>query len=153
MSILHPLIGRRLFLSSTLVGVIGMIRYATAAHAGTAQSVPGTAEALSPASAPSTNHTTAVAETSVISAAAVAQASGEMSVRPSNSMRPMKIWRTSSGGSPPFRLGPDPRTALGPAASRAASTGRTRDRTRPMLQACQNVLARAPSTRDPKRSF
>jgi len=32
------------------------------------------------------------------------------------------------------RLGPDPRRALGPAATPAASTGRTRDRTRPMLQ-------------------
>ena len=55
-------------------------------------------------------------------------------------------------------LGPDPRRALGPAAIRAASTGRTRDRTRPMLQKRQKVLARAPSTRarapstrDPKR--
>src|SRR5690242_12773550 len=47
------------------------------------------------------------------------------------------------------RLGPDPRRALGPAAIRAASTGRTRDRTRPMLQQRQKVLARAPSTRDP----
>jgi len=48
------------------------------------------------------------------------------------------------------RLGPDPRRALGPAATPAASTGRTRDRTRPMLQNGQKVLARAPSTRDPK---
>jgi hypothetical protein len=32
----------------------------------------------------------------------------------------------------------------------AASTGRTRDRTRPMLQSRQKALARAPSTRDPK---
>jgi hypothetical protein len=47
------------------------------------------------------------------------------------------------------RLGPDPRRALGPAAIRAASTGRTRDRTRPMLQKRQKVLAKAPSTRDP----
>src|SRR6516162_7450270 len=47
------------------------------------------------------------------------------------------------------RLGPDPRRALGPAATPAASTGRTRDRTRPMLQKRQKVLARAPSTRDP----
>src|SRR5712672_3346401 len=47
-------------------------------------------------------------------------------------------------------LGPDPRRALGPAATPAASTGRTRDRTRPMLQKCQKVLAMAPSTRDPK---
>ena len=47
------------------------------------------------------------------------------------------------------RLGPDPRRALGPAAIPAASTGRTRDRTRPMLQKRQKVLARAPSTRDP----
>src|SRR5258705_7504298 len=46
-------------------------------------------------------------------------------------------------------LGPDPRRALGPAATPAASTGRTRDRTRPMLQKCQKVLAMAPSTRGP----
>ena len=51
------------------------------------------------------------------------------------------------------RLGPDPRRALGPAATPAASTGRTRDRTRPMLQKRQKVLARAPSTRDPKRTL
>ena len=38
---------------------------------------------------------------------------------------------------------------VGPAAIPAASTGRTRDRTRPMLQMRQKVLARAPSTRDP----
>src|SRR5207342_1165727 len=44
------------------------------------------------------------------------------------------------------RLGPDPRRALGPAATPAASTGRTRDRTRPMLQKRQKVLARAPSS-------
>src|ERR1017187_5156333 len=50
------------------------------------------------------------------------------------------------------RLGPDPRRALGPAATPAASTGRTRDRTRPMLQQRQKVLAMAPSTRDPKRA-
>src|SRR5437667_5141030 len=50
-------------------------------------------------------------------------------------------------------LGPDPRRALGPAATPAASTGRTRDRTRPMLQLRQKVLARAPSTRDPKPTF
>jgi len=34
----------------------------------------------------------------------------------------------------------------------AASTGRTRDRTRPMLQQRQKVLAKAPSTRDPKQT-
>src|SRR5258708_8480891 len=50
-------------------------------------------------------------------------------------------------------LGPDPRIALGPAATPAASTGRTRDRTRPMLQKCQKVLAIAPSTRDPTRTW
>ncbi len=49
-------------------------------------------------------------------------------------------------------LGPDPRRALGPAATPAASTGRTRDRTRPMLQQRQKVLAMAPSTRDPWRT-
>src|ERR1700732_807881 len=49
-----------------------------------------------------------------------------------------------------LRLGPDPRRALGPAAIQAAQTGRTHDRTRPMLHQCQKVLARAPSTHDPK---
>ena len=49
-------------------------------------------------------------------------------------------------------LGPDPRRALGPAAIRAASTGRTRDRTRPMLEKRQKTLAKAPSTRDPVSS-
>jgi transposase len=38
-------------------------------------------------------------------------------------------------------------------ANRAAQTGRTRDRTRPMLQKRQKVLAKAPSTRDPKRTW
>src|SRR6476661_2255272 len=37
-------------------------------------------------------------------------------------------------------LGPDPRRALGPAATPAASTGRTRDRTRPVLQAVRKFL-------------
>ena len=35
----------------------------------------------------------------------------------------------------------------------AAQTGRTHDRTRPMLQLGQKVLAKAPSTHDPKRTF
>jgi hypothetical protein len=35
----------------------------------------------------------------------------------------------------------------------AAQTGRTHDRTRPMLQLRQKVLAKAPSTHDPKRTF
>src|SRR5215467_3455127 len=48
----------------------------------------------------------------------------------------------------PIRAG-----ALWPAASTAAQTGRTRDRTRPMLQVCQKVLAKAPSTRDPTRTL
>src|SRR5499426_1362872 len=39
-----------------------------------------------------------------------------------------------------FRLGPDPRRALGPAAIRAASTGRTHDRTRPMLHQRKKLL-------------
>src|SRR6516165_10877858 len=51
-----------------------------------------------------------------------------------------------------FRLGPDPRSALWPAATSVAQTGRTHDRTRPMLQRRQKVLAKAPSTRDPKRT-
>src|SRR5262249_8755795 len=35
----------------------------------------------------------------------------------------------------------------------AAQTGRTHDRTRPMLQQRQKVLAKAPSTHDPKRTL
>ena len=35
----------------------------------------------------------------------------------------------------------------------AAQTGRTHDRTRPMLQQRQKVLAKAPSTRHPKRTW
>src|SRR5262245_59907736 len=47
-------------------------------------------------------------------------------------------------------LGPDPRKALGPAAIRAALTGRTHDRTRPMLHQRKKALAnQAPSTHDP----
>src|SRR5262249_43722040 len=41
-------------------------------------------------------------------------------------------------------LGPDPRTALGPAATSAAQTGRTRDRTRPI---CSNVRKFLPGRR------
>src|SRR5215468_2995264 len=53
-----------------------------------------------------------------------------------------------------LRLGPDPRRALWPAATSAAQTGRTHDRTRPMLQMRQKVLAKAaPSTHDPKRTW
>ncbi|MGB6965036.1 MAG: hypothetical protein WBD90_11250, partial [Xanthobacteraceae bacterium] len=48
---------------------------------------------------------------------------------------------------------PDPRKALWPAAISAAQTGRTHDRTRPMLQQRQKVLAKAPSTHDPKRTW
>src|SRR5262249_51173746 len=50
-------------------------------------------------------------------------------------------------------LGPDLRRALGPAAIRAASTGRTHDRTRPMLHQRKKALVnQAPSTHDPKRT-
>src|SRR5262245_5069809 len=50
-------------------------------------------------------------------------------------------------------LGPDPRKALGPAAIRAALTGRTHDRTRPMLHQRKKALAnQAPSTHDPRRT-
>src|ERR1041384_5973027 len=42
------------------------------------------------------------------------------------------------------RLGPDPRRALGPAATPAASTGRTRDRTPPC---CRNVKKHLPGRR------
>src|SRR5262249_48306212 len=52
-----------------------------------------------------------------------------------------------------FGLGPDPRRALGPAAISAASTGRTHDRTRPLLHHVKKALVnQATSTPDPKRT-
>jgi hypothetical protein len=56
--------------------------------------------------------------------------------------------RVSASSNACFRLGPDPRRALGPAVIRAASTGRTHHRTRPML--IKALVDQAPSTRDPK---
>jgi hypothetical protein len=48
-------------------------------------------------------------------------------------------------------LGPDPRRALGPAATRAAPTGRTHDRTRPVLHQRKKALVNeAPSTHGPE---
>src|SRR6516225_6426871 len=62
-------------------------------------------------------------------------------------------WVNASRSNACFGLGPDPRRALGPAAIRAASTGRTHDRTRPMLHQRQKALVnQAPSTHDPKRT-
>src|SRR5262245_38718863 len=72
----------------------------------------------------------------------------------------MQTWSFRGSGEPAWviassnaceRLGPDPRRALGPAAIRAASTGRTHDRTRPMLHRRKKALAnQAPSTHDPQ---
>jgi hypothetical protein len=96
-------------------------------------------------------------------------------VRPGNDDGVLKFWRNWRGhddvmqtrsirgsGEPAwvnaslnacFRLGPDPRRALWPAATSAAQTGRTHDRTRPMLQQRQKVLAKAaPSTHDPSET-
>ena len=51
-----------------------------------------------------------------------------------------------------FDLGPDLRIALRPAAMRAASKGRTHDRTRPHCTNLTITLAKGePSTHDPKR--
>jgi pimeloyl-ACP methyl ester carboxylesterase len=82
MSVVHPLTGRRLFLSSTLGGVIGMSLSATAAHAGMARPASGGAESLSHAPSANVNRSAAAADTSVIGAAVVAQPSGDPSVRP-----------------------------------------------------------------------
>jgi hypothetical protein len=55
--------------------------------------------------------------------------------RPLHSLRHRLIRGSSLGASNACDgLGPDPRRALGPAAIRAASTGRTHDRTRPSLR-------------------
>src|SRR5690349_9792502 len=82
MSLLHPLIGRRLLSSSTLVGAIGIFLPAIASRAGTARATPGGAGALSPAPAPSADGNTAVADTSVIDLAAAAQPGGDTPIRP-----------------------------------------------------------------------
>src|SRR5262245_29105409 len=49
------------------------------------------------------------------------------------------VW-VNAPASAPVRLGPDSRSALGPAATPAALTGRTRDRTRPMLHQVRKLL-------------
>src|SRR5215472_5670190 len=81
-------------------------------------------------------------------------------VRPGNDDGVLKFWRNWRGhddvmqtrsirgsGEPAWviaslnaylRLGPDPRRALWPAATSAAQTGRTHDRTRPMLAASES---------------
>ena len=86
-------------------------------------------------------------------------------VKPGNDDGVLKFWRNWRGhddvmqtrsirgsGEPAWvsaslnaclRLGPDPRRALWPAVISAAQTGRTHDRTRPMLQQRQKVLAKA----------
>jgi len=57
--------------------------------------------------------------------------------------------RVNASSNARFGLGADPRRALGPAAIRAASTGRTHDRTRPMLHQRKKALVnQAPSTHD-----
>src|SRR5262245_18268090 len=62
--------------------------------------------------------------------------------------------RVNASSNARFGLGPDPRIALGPAAIRAASTGRTHDRTRPMLHQRKEALVnQAPSTHDPSRTW
>src|SRR6516165_4411079 len=62
--------------------------------------------------------------------------------------------RVNASSNARFGLGADPRRALGPAAIRAASTGRTHDRTRPMLHQRKKALVnQAPSTHDPERTL
>jgi hypothetical protein len=62
--------------------------------------------------------------------------------------------RVNASSNARFGLGADPRRALGPAAIRAASTGRTHDRTRPMLHQRKKALVnQAPSTHDPQLSW
>jgi hypothetical protein len=67
-------------------------------------------------------------------------------------MLPVKGDRVNASSNACDGLGPDPRRALGPAAIRAASTGRTHDRTRPMLHQRKKALVnQASSTHDPER--
>src|SRR6516162_8952527 len=52
-----------------------------------------------------------------------------------------------------FLIGTRSANSIMASGSTAAQTGRTHDRTRPMLQLRQKVLAKAPSTHDPKRTL
>src|SRR5215510_7162828 len=52
-----------------------------------------------------------------------------------------------------FLIGTRPAQSIMASGFTAAQTGRTHDRTRPMLQLRQKVLAKAPSTHDPKRTL
>jgi pimeloyl-ACP methyl ester carboxylesterase len=77
----RPLLGRRHFLASTVLGTIGVLLPATPLHA--ASTVPPGAQ--TPAPTPTTTTTTpagAVADAPVIGAAATAEAAGDTSIRP-----------------------------------------------------------------------
>jgi len=80
MSGLRPLIGRRHFLASTLVGTIGLCLPATAAQAAAGPPTTPGAETLSQTS--TLSPATAAGESSLIGAAATAQPSGDASIRP-----------------------------------------------------------------------
>src|SRR6478736_5128451 len=80
MSGLRPLIGRRHFLASTLVGTIGLCLPATAAQAAAGPPTTPGAETLS--QTPTLSPATAAGESSLIGAAATAQPSGDASIRP-----------------------------------------------------------------------
>jgi hypothetical protein len=74
MSVLHSLIGKRHFLTSTLVGTVGVFLPVTAAHAQTTPPSPASAGTLAVAATTASPNAT-VAGTSVIGAA-MAQPSG-----------------------------------------------------------------------------
>jgi pimeloyl-ACP methyl ester carboxylesterase len=81
MSVLHSLIGRRHFLALTLAGTLGAFLAVTAAHAEATPPSRAGAETLAPAPT-AADPTAAAAGTSVIGAVAMAEPSGDTSIRP-----------------------------------------------------------------------
>jgi pimeloyl-ACP methyl ester carboxylesterase len=79
---LRLLIGRRLFLASTVAGTIGAFIPFTAAHASTVPPGPAGAETLAPTPSTTASPGTTIAGNSVIGAAATTQAGGDTSIRP-----------------------------------------------------------------------
>jgi pimeloyl-ACP methyl ester carboxylesterase len=80
---LRPLLGRRLFLSSALVGAIGIFLPASAVYADTVPPASsGGAETMAPPAAPAATSGATFADTSGVGSAAAPQASGDTSIRP-----------------------------------------------------------------------
>src|SRR4051812_16891936 len=77
----HPLIGRRHFLATTVLGTVGALLPAGAAHASMAPP-PGAATLTPTPPAPATAPSAAIGDASLIAASSAAAQAGDTSIRP-----------------------------------------------------------------------